>query len=473
MFIGQEQTSLFHSTTKWEQINQWLKNFTQIIDSPINEYAFFDKDQKTIIEESQPISLTVEQTKSVIIDGISHDSTVKVIFSYETNSVMISAMKSMRICHLLNNEDLLRQLHLIDISPNDCVLVLGETNEQVLSQDDIRQPVGNYFTTDDQPIHFRISISIQILKYDDQQPMQILLSNRNTTIEHIFQLTHAPSNLYKYLASNYTKKIIDYCEKLSNLIETKFILVKEHETCLVSIEKPKYNQLLEIESEENDIHQRYTIYATIGDICRENQIDIDHQHFLYANDFVPSIETQLFSFQSISPIRFTLIDGNLPVAVTIKNNENKQSITFHCSVTITIKRLCSIVCQLFDVHNDYYRLMQDDCLLDDDDVTLADIDSSMIQIQFELISIASINSSIKYGEQIVLLPCCSDTSIATLIKETLRKLHIPQDNYQMYELIALADDRISIEEDMSIEDIYQLFPSLPTIIPFELTKKDG
>jgi hypothetical protein len=97
----------------------------------------------------------------------------------------------------------------------------------------------------------------------------------------------------------------------------------------------------------------------------------------------------------------------------------------------------------------------------------------MIQIQFELISIASINTSIKYGEQTILLPCCSETSTATLIKETLRKLHIPQDNYQMYELIALADDRISIEDDMSIEDIYQLFPSLPAIIPFELTKKDG
>ncbi len=472
MCIGQEQTSLFHPTTKWQQINQWLNNFTQMIDSPVNEYAYFDKEQKTIIDESQSISLSLEQTKLATIDGIRRDATTKVTFSYETNSALIYALKSMRICHLLNNERLLRQLHLIDISPNDCVLVLGETNEQVLSQDDIRQPVGKYFNTDDQPIHFRISISIQILKYDNQQPLQILLSNRNTTIEHIFQLTQASFDVYKYLASNYTKKILDYSEKLSNLIDTKFILVTEHETCLVSIEKPKYSQLIDIENGENQIHQRFTIFATIADIYRENQIDIDHQCLLYSDDFVPSTETQLISFLPVSPIRFTLIDWNLPVKVIVQNSEDKRSIKFHCSLTITVKRLCSIACQLFDVNSDYYKLMQVECLLDDDDVTLNDIDSAMTEIQFQLISTASITSFIKYDGQTILLPCRYNTSAATLIVETLRKLHIPQENRHMYELIALADDRTPVEWDMSIEDVYQLFPSLPTTIPFELIKKD-
>jgi hypothetical protein len=463
---------LFHPTTQWQQINQWLKNFTQLIDSPVNDYAYFDKEQKTIIEENQSISSSLEQTKLATIDGISRDATTKVIFSYETNTALIYALKSMRICQLLNNERLLRQLHLIDISPNDCVLVLGENNEQVLSQNDIRQPVGNYSNIDDQPIHFRISILIQILKYDKQQPLQILLSNRNTTIEHIFQLTNASLDIYKYLASNYTKKILDYGEKLSNLIDTKFILVKEHETCLVSIEKPKYSQLIDIEDEENEIHQRFTIFATIADICRENQIDIDHRRLLYSDDFVPSTETQLISFLSISPIRFTLIDGNLPVTVTIQNNQDERSIKFHCSQTITVKRLCSIACQLFGLNNEYYSLMQMECLLDDDEVTLNNIDSTMTEIEFQLVSTASVTSSIKYDDQTVILPCCHETSVATLIVETLRKLHIPQENRHMYELIALADDRTPIEWDMSIEDVYQLFSSLPTTIPFELTKKD-
>ncbi|CAF4598568.1 unnamed protein product, partial [Rotaria sp. Silwood2] len=136
-----EHTSLFHPTTKWQQIEQWLKNFIQLIDSPVKEFAFFDKEQKTIIDENQSICSTIEQTKSAIIDGISRDITTNVTFSYENNSVLIYALKSMRICHVLNNERLLRQLHLIDISPNDCVLVLGEINERILSQDDIRQPI--------------------------------------------------------------------------------------------------------------------------------------------------------------------------------------------------------------------------------------------------------------------------------------------------------------------------------------------
>jgi len=471
IYIDQEQISLFHSTTKWQQISQWLKNFTQMIDSPVNEYAYFDKEQKVILEESQPISLTLEQTKSATIDGISRDTTTKVAFSYENNSASIYALKSMRICHLLNNEHLLRQLNLIDISPNDCVLVLGDTDDQVLSQEDIRQPVGNYSKTDDQPIHFRISISIQILTYDKQQPLQILLSNRNTTIKHIFQLTHASLDVYKYLASNYTKKILDFGEKLSNLLDTKFILVQSHETCLISIEKPKYNQLVDIEDDTKEIHQRFTIFATIADVCGENQIDIDHQSLLYADDFVPSTDTQLVSFLTGSPIRFTLIDGNLPVKVTIQNSEDHRSIKFHCSLTITVKRLCFIACQLFGVNSNYYRLKQAECLIDDDDVTLDDIDSTMTEIQFQLISTASITSSIKYEDQTILLPCHYETSAATLIVETLQKLHIPREHRDMYELFALADDRTPIEWDISIEDVYQLFSSHPTTLPFELTKK--
>ena len=474
IYLGEQQISLFHPSTQWEEINYWLQNFNQIIDSSINEYSFFDKQQKIIIEENRPIYLILEDNQTAIIDGISRDLTIKVIFSYENNSTLISALKSMRICHLLNNERLLRELNLIDISPNDCVLLLGENNQKILSQDDIQQSIGNYSYNDNQIIYFRISISIQILKYDNQQEsLQILLSNRNTTIENIFQLTNASRNIYKYLASNYTKKILNYDEKLSNLIDTKFILVKEHETCLISIEKSKNNQLIDIEDEQNIIHQRFTIFATIEHICRENQIDIDHQYLIYSNDFVPSIETQLIYFKSESPsIRFTLTDNNLPVAVTVLNNQDKRLIKFHCSLTITVKRLCSIACQLFGVNNEYYRLKENDCLLDDDDVTLYDINSAMTDIQFELISIALINSSIKYNDQIILIPCCYKTSAETIIIETLTKLNISIENRYLYELFALADDRTPIESDLSIEDVYQLFSSSTTTIPFELIKKD-
>ena len=469
--IDAEKVSLFYPTTNWQQIDRWLKHFTEIIDSPVHEYAYFDQEQKTIIAETQSICSTIEQTKCSIVDGIDRGETTKVIFSYDTNNTLVYALRSMRIFHLLDSEHLLKQLNLINISPNDCVLVLEETDEQILSQDDIQQPIGNYSNADDRPIRFRISISIQILKYDDQQPLQILLPNRNTTIEHIFQLTHASSDVYKYLASNYSKKIIDFSEKLSNLIDTKFILVEEHETCLVTIEESKDGRLIEIENGKNIVNQRFTVFATIGDICRENLIEIDHQYLLYSNDFVPSIETQLTRFSLDSPIRFTLIDNNLPVNVTVINNEDRKSIQLHCSITIKVKRVCTIACQLFGVNVHYYQLEMRNCLLDDDDVSLEDIDSTMKNIQFQLISTAKFRSSIKFNGQTFLLPCHEKTQTEILIDEMLEKLHIPKENHYMYELIALADDRIPIEEEMSIEDVRQLFPPESTTIPFELKKK--
>ncbi|UJR29383.1 hypothetical protein I4U23_010595 [Adineta vaga] len=471
---NQEQIGLFHSAANWQHVNDWLKHFAQFIDSPTNEFAFLHKEQKLILDEDQSISSILEPTKSIIIDGIDRNTTTKVTFTYETNKASIYALKSTRISHLLNNDQLLRQLKLIDISPNDCVLVLGETNEQILSQNDMQQSVDNYITTDNQSIDFRISILVQIVRYDNSESISILLPNRNVTMEYILQSSKVSSNIYKYLASNFTKKIVDYCEKLSNLRETKFILVKENETCLISIEKPKNNQLLELDEDDNDIHQRYTIFTKISDIYQENQFDIDHQFLLSSDSFVPSLNTQLFSFGSTSPIRFTLLQQNLPVNVIIENTENHQTIRFSCSLTITIEHLRSIACQLFSINKNYYQLKNDDCLFDDEDITLDDIDSQMTEIQLQLISTTSIYSSIKFNEQIIVLPCTSDILVNRILKETLEKLHISQEDYHLYELYALTDDdRIVIEDDISIEEIYELFPSKPTTIPFELMKKQN
>ncbi|CAF1224248.1 unnamed protein product [Adineta steineri] len=467
--LDQEQIGFFHPTANWKHVNEWLKHFDQIIDSPTNEYSFFNKEQQTILDENQTIS-------SILIDGIDRNITIKVTFTYETNKVTINALKSTKIYHLLNNEHLLRQLNLIDISPNDCVLVLEGSNEQILSQNDIQQPVNHYISTDNQSIHFRISIMIQIFRYDSSEPISIHFSNRNIIMEDIFQsITNVPSNVYKYLASNSTKKVIDYCDKLSNINETKFLLVKENETCLVSIEKPKNNQLLDLDDGQNDIHQRYTIYARILDIYQENQLDIDHQYLLYSNDFVPSIQTQLISFQSpssLSSIRFTLINENLPVNITIANNENQQTIQFHSSLTINIKSLRSFACQLFLLNENYYQLMYDGCPLDDDDITLNDIDSDMTHIELQMNSTAEIHCSIQFGERKIILPCSSNTLVEMIIKESLKKLYLSQDENQIYELFVLTDDdQTSIEEDIPIDDIYSLFPSKPTLIPFELKKR--
>ncbi|CAF1647662.1 unnamed protein product, partial [Adineta ricciae] len=426
------------------------------------------------LDDEQSISSTIEQLQPTIIDGISRNSTTKVTFTYENNSVSINTLKSSRISHLLNNENLLRRLNLIDISPNDCVLVLGETNEQVLSQEDIRQPLTAYLSAEDRSVHFRISIMIQILRYDNSEPSSLLLPSRNVTMEHIFQsIDNVPANVYKYLASNSTKKIIDNCEKLSNLHETKFLLVKENETCFISVKKSKTNQLLDLDDEQNAIHQRFTIYAQIRDIYQENQLDIDRQYCLYSNDFVPSIDTQLFLFpRSNSTIEFALFDQNLPFKVTIQNKENQQTIQFHCSLTINVGRLQSIACQLFTLNGKYYVLKESGCTLDDEDITLNEINSAVKEIELQLEPKPTIHSSIKFGERIIELPCSSDTLVEVIIKEALDHFHVCQEDYPIYELFALTDDGESqMDDTYSIENIYELFPSRPTTIPFELKRK--
>jgi hypothetical protein len=466
--IDRNQTNLFHPTAKWQQIDLWLKTLPQEIDHPVDNYAFLLREQKTIIDDNQSISAVLDQTtESVIIDIINRNIITKVIFSYETNSYFVYALKSIKISSLLNNENLLRQLNLSDISSDVYVLVTGEANEHILTKDDLQQPVDTYSTNENHSIHFRISIFVQITKYDDDEHIKIPLLDRNTTIEQLLQLTGKLIDVYKYLALNDAKRILDNNETIANLNQTKFIIVKENETCLVWIGKSSDNC-----NEENENYQRYAVFASIADIYKENQMDISHQYLLYANDFVPSTETQLTSFQSQLPIRFIVIDENLPVIVTVKNKETNQTIRFNCSLSMTTKRICSISSQLFGLSNESYQLMQDDSTLVDDDISLEEIDETMTEMQFQVISTMSMYCSVTFSEQTITLSCHEDTLVSTIIKETLEKLHIPYDKMGQYELIALDDDQTGVDVNTTIDDIRPLFSSATTTIPFELRKKD-
>ncbi len=425
------------------------------------------KEQKTIIDADQTISSIFDQTESVTIDIINRNIITKVIFSYETNHQPIYALKSMKISSLFNKKNLFQQLNLIDISSDDCVLVLGEINEQILTKDDLQQPISTYSTNDNQCIHFRIFISVQIMKYDNQEQIKIPLSSRNTTIEQLLQLTEQSMYVYKYLASNDTKRILNPNETIANLNKTKFILVKENETCLVSISKSRNLQNVDI---NND--QRFVVCATIADVNKENQIDILHRNLLYSNDFVPSLDTQLISLQLKSLIQLTVIDGNLPAIVTVQNSEENKSVRFNCSGSMRIKRLSAISCQLFGANHEYYCLMQGDTKLDDDDVSLKDIGENETEFQFQMISIAPIHCSITFHQRKVILPCRRDTLVSTIVRESLEKLHIPLDDINMYELMALTDDDpAEIDFDLSMEDIQSMFSSDSSIITLELKNK--
>ena len=471
---GETQTTLFHASTRWHQIDLWLRHMPAMNALSARGFAYFVKEQNTIADDEEPISLALEQFKSVTVDCISQDTTVKVTFAYETNSQSISALKSMRISQLLNNERLLRPLNLVDISPNDCVLVLGENNGQILSPEEIRKPVGEYATTAEQSIYFRISLLIQILNSSNGQRQQIPLANARITVEELLRMSSASSEEYRYLASNYTKRILDPNEKLSDLNETKFLLVREQDACLVVIKKLTNTTLVDITADaDKTIQQRFTVLASIDDVCRTNKIDNDRQYLLHATDFVPSKETQLVSLRKVSPIAFLLTEENLPIRVTIQNTIDNSTVQFHCALTMTVKRLCSIACQLFDFSSRFVQLVYTGSMMSDDDLCLEDfLESTATEVAFQLTSSAPLKSSITYGEQTIVLPCTHETLASALVEEAMQKLHIPSQDITQCILTAVTENgRTEIDLDISVEDIYQLFPLAPTIIPLQLSNK--
>ena len=270
----------------------------------------------------------LEDHKSLTVDAIDRDASTCVRFSYETNSPLIYALKSMTIHHLFFNERLLKQLNLVDISPTDCVLVVGDNNDQILSQDDMQNPVNNYLTTNDQPIHFRVSLLIQISTCTKQQHQQIPLSNVRITMADLFALIEKPSDEYKCIASNTTKRVLAPTEQLFALNETKFILVRASETCLVHIVTGQEAPLIALDDGPTEIEQTFIVSATVGHVYRANQFDMQRQQLLFSNDFIPSPQVSLMSLATVLPIQCTLMDGNLPIAITIEKRENEESIQF-------------------------------------------------------------------------------------------------------------------------------------------------
>jgi hypothetical protein len=163
------------------------------------------------------------------------------------------------------------------------------------------------------------------------------------------------------------------------------------------------------------------------------------------------------------------MNGNLPVTVTISNGEEQAPITFHCSFSITARRLCQIACQLFGVNDNYYRLMFSDCELDDD-LSLNDIDTTLTEFQFQLISTATVKSSVTYNGQTVTIPCSKETLASTIVEEIFQRFNIQQEH--VHELLAMDTDQTQIDLEMSIEDILGLFPLDTTTIQLELRRKD-
>jgi hypothetical protein len=243
--------------TKLQQINLWLKTADGFTDN----YSFCHKEQKIILNKDQSLPSTL-----TIIEGVSNEEIMTVILSYETNKQPIRILKSCPVSDLLRKQPYLRQLN-VQIPSSDCILIQkSETDDKILTEEDLKQSIGHYLSVDNKEIHFQIAILIQIIQYDNNRLILQPISNRNIIIEQLLQSIPNRDDIHQYLASSKSHMILSNNEQLLNLDETKFYLVKDNEICSIIIGRSTDN-----ENEEEMIQQRYTIFATIDDLYKQNE----------------------------------------------------------------------------------------------------------------------------------------------------------------------------------------------------------
>jgi hypothetical protein len=330
----------------------------------------------------------------------------------------------------------------------------------------------NYLSIDNQKIDFRIAILIEIIQYDNNQIFSLPISNRNITIEQLIIMIPKKDRIYEYLSSYDTHMVLSTNEQLSNLIETKFHLVKDTETFSIIIDLSE-NSLVAI-NEENIEYQKYTSFATIADLYKQNNEIIKDQYLLFDNIIVLSPSTPLTCFLQIkSPIRFTLISKALQANITITNDEQQDFlIKFQCSPSIELERLSQIACQLFNVNRRFYRLIDFDDAEVDESMLLYELTDSVNDVQFKLKSIADVKCLIIYEERKTIISAYTTTLISTVLEEALEKLFIPREHINIYVLKILDDPENPTDTDlsMSMGDILEIFSMQSTLISFQLTK---
>jgi hypothetical protein len=263
---------------------------------------------------------------------------------------------------------------------------------------------------------------------------------------------------HTYLASYETKMILS---ELSTINEIKFFLVKEHQTCLITIE-------------ENMKNQRYIINASINDIYKQNENIDQDQYLIYEHDFIPSRETSLSLFlcTGTSPIKFSLTYQKLQANVTVINDEEKSSIVFQCAPSTTVGRVHQIVCELWKLNARFYRLSLSDNTNIDEKCSLDDICECKNDLQLKLISIADVKCAITYQNEIIMISALNETILSSIMKDTLRKLIIPFDDMDRFDFILLDDlkNPINVDLDLIINDIRSDSSTQFDTISFLLTK---
>lgn len=397
---------------------------------------------------------------------------MKAKFFYENQFEEICVLKTTKIKQLLKNANLSTKLNLNRDSLHDYVLARGKNPDQRLSNEDTHKSIGEFLTDQEQLIEFHIALLVHISTLSNhEKPEEVPLFTGKITIEELFQLFKGSERGYKNLASCQTKKIIDFHQSLSNVSETRFLLVKEDQSCCIHIRRSTKDQSISIDDDERIIKESFVFTATVGDIYKSMHINDQNKYLLLEKNFLPSLETPLSLFISTSPIEFDLSDEKLPIHITVKNSTDEQTINYHSLITTQFDRLCSIACRLMNLNEKFYQLKYNEIALSDGKMSLEDLDIPSNEVRFELICISPLKASIKFQQTNIFIPCTEETLVSELVEEALLKLKLSKSDSHQFDLLALDVEKTQIDMDYKIEDVCILFPGNTGTLELEIRKK--
>ena len=450
--------------TTWEQIGVWLT--TRNTSNDVGTCHFWNREDRCFLDKQDSICSIVNDSIPIPIDGIDDKDVIEIILSYDKSKQTIPVLKSCSVSYLLNNPRYLQIFNLKN-PPTDYTLVLiNETTDRILSMEDLQKPIRYYSTTDNEILHFQISILIELIPLDNQPAFQLPISKPNLTIKEFLRFDHLDS----HLASIDTRMILPNNKKFSQINERKFYLAKAHQICSITIEEMEDSP---DDMTDHTIIQQFIIDTTMADIYKQNSSIIQDQHLLYEKDFIPSAEIALSAFlPTVFPIEFKITDREFPANITVSNGEEQTSVRFSCLPSISIGRICEIACRLFHFDSNFYCLTLSDDTTLENDYRLDELGESINRIHLKLTSKADVTCQVIYEDRTILIPANNETKTSTILNKVLMKLSIPVGDSPRYELSILDDpsNPTAIDLELFIEDIRSFFPSDLVLIPFQLRK---
>ncbi|CAF4327903.1 unnamed protein product [Rotaria socialis] len=79
----------FNATTTWKQISSWSKILNGNVETPIDNYNFWNVEQRNLIDEDQTISSTLDQVESTDVDVIVNEQQTCLVSIQESNDPLI------------------------------------------------------------------------------------------------------------------------------------------------------------------------------------------------------------------------------------------------------------------------------------------------------------------------------------------------------------------------------------------------